>query len=195
MSQDLRKLLEKERERKYRMKEGHEGRFLQRLDKALPRKNKNLARYWSIAASIAVVLGLGIYFLSLNNQADLPVKTTVVSKENTQEKEQGISLGDLSPDLKKIENYYVASINLELSRLEVSTDNKALVDSFMDRLAELNMEYNDLNKELNNIGPNDQTIAALIQNLQLRLELLHKLKDKLNEFKSSKNEQIESNSI
>ncbi|MGI9545736.1 MAG: hypothetical protein ACR2MM_00760 [Flavobacteriaceae bacterium] len=195
MSQDLRKLLKKERERKFRMKEGHEDRFMERLDVSMPRQHKSFLPYWGIAASIVVLLGLGIYFFSINENSDLPVKTTVVSKEDTQEKNEGISLGDLSPDLKKIENYYVASINLELSQLEVSADNKALVDGFMERLGELNVEYNDLNKELNNMGPNDQTISALIQNLQLRLELLHKLKDKLNEFKSSKNEQVESNTI
>ena len=65
----------------------------------------------------------------------------------------------------------------------------------MDRLSELNLEYEDLNKELNELGPNDQTISALIENLQLRLELLQKLKKKLNQLKPSKNEQITENSI
>ena len=82
----------------------------------------------------------------------------------------------------------MATINLELAKLEVSQENKDLVDGFMERLAELNVEYQRLNKELNTIGPNDQTISALIQNLQLRLRLLQKLKDTLIELKSSKNE-------
>jgi prefoldin subunit 5 len=69
------------------------------------------------------------------------------------------------------------------------------MDSYMDRLAELNKEYQRLNQELNQMGPNDQTIGALINNLQLRLQLLQKLKTKLNQLKSSKNEQESSNIV
>ena len=78
----------------------------------------------------------------------------------------------------------MVSINLELSQLEISDKNKTLIDSYMERLEELNMEYKKLNTELNEIGPNDQTITALIKNLQLRLQLLHKLRDKLKELQS-----------
>ena len=118
------------------------------------------------------------------------IQTTVVSKGENVDDLEGISLGDLSPDLKKVENYYVANINLELSNLHVSEDNKAMVDSFMEQLLTLNEEYKILNEELNKIGPNDQTISAIIKNLQLRLELLQKLKKKINKLKTSKNEQV-----
>jgi uncharacterized protein YeeX (DUF496 family) len=84
---------------------------------------------------------------------------------------------------------------MELSEIEISDDNKAMVDGYMERLAQLNKEYLELNKELNTIGPNDQTIAALIRNLQLRLELLYKLNDQLNSLKSSENETVSSQSI
>jgi len=94
-----------------------------------------------------------------------------------------------------VESYYTANINLELSRLEISEENEALINSFMEQLEALNTEYKNLNNELNEIGPNDQTISALIQNLQLRLQLLQKLKKKLNELKTSKNEQVETNII
>ena len=120
---------------------------------------------------------------------------TVVEKVNEAETQNGISLGDLSPDLKKVENYYVANINFELSKLDVSEENKGLTDSFMLQLSDLNTEYKKLNTELNQLGPNDQTISALIENLQLRLQLLQKLKKKLNELNTSKNEQVETNTI
>ena len=185
MSQDLRELFDKQREQKYRMKPGHEDRFMDLLDESMPVRKKRFFPNWGIAASVVLLLGLGIYFFTANTDSD-PVQTTIVEKGNTEDPETGISLGDLSPDLKQLENYYVANINLEISQLQISPENKAIVDSFMGRLAELNKEYSSLNMELNEIGPNDQTIAALIRNLQLRLELLYKLKDKLNELKSSK---------
>lgn len=194
MKQDLRKLFETERERQFQMKDGHEGRFMKRLEEEMPPQTRqNRMWIWSIAAMVVVVFGLGIYFLGIKNEVS-PVENPVVTAEEADTKE-GISFGDLSPDLQKIEDYYLASINLELSKLEVSPDNKELVDGYMEQLAELNREYDQLNKELNTFGPNDQTISALIKNLQLRLQLLHKLKEKLNQIKSSKNEQLSSNHV
>ena len=184
MSQDLRKLFQEERDRKFKMKEGHEERFEALLNQSFPKKQNKGIQRWSIAAGILILLGATIYFLSLPGSGP-PENTMIVNQDEQEQSRNEISLGDLSPDLKQLENYYLANINLELSQLQVSSENKLLVDSYMERLAELNTEYSKLIRELNKLGPNDQTITALIQNLQLRLELLYKLKDKLNEFKSS----------
>lgn len=207
MAQDLRELFAKERElRKDKMKDGHEARFLSKLEEDLPNaeavvesplqsKRKPSSFFWlRVAASVVVLLGLAIYFFSGNGAIEEP-KTTIVDADNTQVQRNGISLGDLSPDLKKVESYYVTNINLELSDLEFTGENKAIVDSYMLRLSELDKEYNKLTVELNDIGPNDDTINALIQNLQLRLQLLQKLKSKLNQLKSSKNEQEPANIV
>lgn len=194
MGQDLRELFKKEKEKRYVLKEGHEQRFEELLDTSFPKKSSSSFTFLKIAASVLVLLSVAFFaYQQLGKTND--IKTTVVDKNNSPAEQPGISLGDLSPDLKKVENYYVANINLELSQLEISEDNKALVDNFMERLAELNEEYNRLNIELNEIGPNDQTITALIKNLQLRLQLLQKLKSKLNELKSSENEQVTANSV
>ncbi|MFS4449526.1 hypothetical protein [Maribacter sp. 2307UL18-2] len=192
MARDLRKLFAAQREKeKPLMKQGHEERFLARLEEQLPQEKKPSFSILKIAATFLLLCGLGVLvYLNLDYTADEPQ----LVKEDTKEEEQkGISLGDLSPDLKKLETYYVANINLELSKLEISNENKALIDSFMKQLDMLNSEYINLNDELNEIGPNDQTISALIQNLQLRLQLLQKLKKKLNELKTSKNEQVKTN--
>ncbi len=189
MAQDLRELFKQEREaKKFKMKPDHEERFLERLQKELPERRKKVFPYWKIAAAVLVLISAGWFTYNQLKPVDIPVKTTIVDKNHSEESSGGISLGDLSPDLKKVENYYVTNINFELSRLEISEENKAMVDGFMDRLADLNTEYKRLNTELNQIGPNDQTINALIKNLQLRLQLLDKLQEKLNELKSSKNE-------
>jgi uncharacterized protein involved in exopolysaccharide biosynthesis len=87
-----------------------------------------------------------------------------------------------------VESYYTTGINVQLASLKVNDDNKELVDSYMKRLNELHTEYKVLNKELNEVGPNEATITALVDNLQLRLELLFKLKNKLEELKKQNNE-------
>lgn len=193
MGQDLRNLFEKERCKKYPMKEGHEERFLELLDKEMPQKKNSLVLFWRLAAAVAIIISVAIFTLRKDYTAQ-PTDTMVV-EEGTKNTAETISLGDLSPDLKKVEQYYVANINMELAHLDVSGENKALVDGYMEQLSELNSAYTSLNQELNSFGPNDQTIAALIKNLQLRLQLLHRLKEKLNELKSSKNEQVTHQSI
>lgn len=195
MGQDLREMFKRENKAgKFQMSEGHENRFLERLEAELPKRKKSSFYILKIAASILVLLSIGIVSYKVLMGEDT-IKTTVVEKNDPSKEKKGISFGDLSPNLKKVEDYYVTNINLELSRLQVSEENKILVDSFMDRLADLNTEYERLNMELNDIGPNDQTITALIKNLQLRLQLLQKLKGKLSELKSSKNEQVKKNTI
>ncbi len=197
MAQDIReKFKEETKADSQQMKAGHQKRFLRRLEKELPKRRKLSVTWLRVAASVVVLLGIaGYYYYYLGSEDVNPTKTTVVEKKTNKENETGISLGDLSPDLKKIENYYVVNINLELSRLEVSEKNKTLVDSFMNQLAELNGEYTKLSAELNEIGPNEQTITAMIKNLQLRLQLMHKLREKLNQLKSSKNETVTETSI
>lgn len=194
MAQDLRDLFRQEKEKKYPMKQGHELRFTAKLDRAMPANRKLRLRTYLIAASLLLLFGIGVALYLTSGQGIQATDAVVDGKAKTDPK-ANISLGDLSPDLKKIEQYYVATINMELSEIEVSDDNKAMVDGYMERLAQLNSEYQELNKELNAIGPNDQTITALIRNLQLRLELLYKLNDQLNNLKSSENETVSSQSI
>jgi len=116
----------------------------------------------------------------------------IVSETAVQTVSNKMTLGDISPDLKKVEDYYMAGINVQLASLQINNDNKDLIDGYMEQLDELDNEYAVLNDELNTIGPTEATITALIDNLKLRLELLFKLKNKLKELKNQNNEQINS---
>ena len=95
------------------------------------------------------------------------------------------SLGDISPDFKKVEDYYLANINIELSKVKQTPENKELFDGYVMRLAELNQEYKRLSVELTDHGPNELTVSALIDNLKLRLNLLYRLKEQLNDLNTS----------
>lgn len=190
MSRDIRDLLKTDSANELpKMKSGHEKRFIDRLEKEMPRSRTKAIPIWAVAASILILLGIFLFLKdpSLENSN----KPTIVNTDKEHpEKDTSIKLGDLSPDLKKIEDYYVANINLELAKLPVSKENEELVESYMAQLEELNKEYRALSEELNLYGPNDQTITAMIQNLQLRLEMLRKLKEELNQIKKSKNETV-----
>ncbi|TRO63951.1 hypothetical protein [Christiangramia sabulilitoris] len=200
MGQDIREMFrnEKHTDRK-KLREGHQQRFEARLDKALPvqSKKKNLGSLLQIAAVIVVALGIGGFFLF--NNGENPVQNTngIVEtpvKEASEEKtdrETDYRLSDVSPEFKKIEDYYMASVNLQLAKLELTPGNKELIDAFMKKLETLNEEYIALNAEIQETGINEETVEAMIANLQLRLDLLKKLKTKLNEIEQSKDNRYE----
>jgi len=184
MPKDIRKLLENYPEEAGNLSERHESKFEAKLMKELHQeKPKRKFVYWlSVAASLALLVTIGIQFIDLGGK---PPKPSV----ETQDK--GISLGNISPELNTIEAYYRNSINLELSQLEISDENKELVDSYLGKIKELTEEYKSLTQELNEKGVNDQTIDALINNLQLRLKLLQRLKKQLNTIKEVNSTQNE----
>lgn len=178
MAQDLRNLFKEDpKDQNIKMSEGHEARFLKKLDEALPQKrSSNTFKLFNIAASVIVLLGLSYgAFQVFQSPAD-PNKPTKVVEADIK------TLGDVSPDLKKVEDYYLASINLELSKVQLTPENKELFDGYVERLKELNDEYDKLTLELNENGPNEETLDALINNLKYRLNLVMRLKEKLQEF-------------
>ena len=173
MQKDIKKMFENYNQGEVNLSSNHQSKFEDKLLKELhPVKPKvNVYKWLSIAASIALLISLTIGFLP-----DEPI-------EIPKPKENKLSLGTISPELNTIETYYVNSINLELSELDMTDDNKELLDGYLNKVGELAKEYKLLTEELNTKGVNDETIDALISNLKLRLQLLKRLKKKLNTLK------------
>lgn len=185
MQRDIRKLFEEDTKlAKGQMPGGHEARFVEKLDQELPVKKSNSFFFLKIAAALVVLLGLG-YGILTQMKSDT-VDSQIVEVEA--KKKQIQSLGDISPDLKKVENYYLANINMELAKMTYTPENMELIDGYLKRLSDLNSEYDNLNKELSETGPNIETVDALINNLKLRLNLLQRLKEQLNELNTNNNE-------
>lgn len=180
MAQDIRKLFKNENKRSsHKMPEGHEKRFLNKLDDALPAEsdNRSLFSFMRIAASIVVLIGLSFGAYKFFEIPKVEQQQEVATKLK--------SLGDVSPDLKKVEDYYLANINLELSKVKLTPENKELFDGYVVKLEELNKEYKTLSVELTENGPNELTVSALIDNLKLRLNLLYRLKEQLQDLNDS----------
>ncbi|SDR69895.1 OST5 family protein [Christiangramia echinicola] len=200
MGQDIREMFRKEEHvEREKLSKGHQKRFEARLNEALPvkRKKRNLSSFLQIAAVIVVALGIGAFFLF--NNGENPIQNTnqivetpteePVNEENVPTNEYRLS--DVSPEFKKIEDYYMASVNIQLAKLDMTPENKELIDAFMKKLETLNEEYIALNAEIQDTGINEETVEAMIANLQLRLDLLKKLKTKLNEIEQSKDNRHE----
>ncbi len=194
MARDIREILKESNTKEPKLSKGHVSRFEAKMNVALPVEKKQFP--WMKVAAIAIVFitvtFFGYQYLSdfTGSTIDKNSNPIVQVEDKKNETNNQITLGDLSPDLKKVENYYLAGINVQLASLKIDDTNKDLIDGYMNQLSVLDKEYKLLNTELNKEGPTEATITALIDNLKLRLDLLFKLKNKLNEFKTQENEKI-----
>ena len=186
MQKDIKELLKNYKDESVELSSNHANKFEDLLQKEMhPQNSKNKKIKWfSIAASIVLLVSLGVKFY--------PTKTIEVDPKTTSKE---ISLGSISPEFQTIEKYYKNSINIEISQLEMTDENKDIVDGYLLKIAELTKEYKSLTKELNTKGVNDATIDALISNLQLRLQLLKRLKKQLKQLKNLNNKQNETQII
>ncbi len=198
MGQDIREMFRnEEQDNRSALPKGHQKRFLEKLNQEMPSEERSLGwnQLLKVAAVIVVILAAGLFFISRtsseeagNQIVDTETKPVKASEEKN---ESDYRLSDVSPEFKKVEDYYLASLNIQLAKIDLTPENKELVDSFMSKLETLDQEYVALNTEIEQSGINEETIEAMIANLQLRLDLLKKLKTKLNELKQSKNEHYE----
>ncbi|MBP0903609.1 hypothetical protein ACFSKN_03395 [Mariniflexile gromovii] len=178
MAQEIRALFKDEAHEQETMPKNHQKRFLKKLDAALP-VEKPKFNWLKIAASIVVLLGMSFGAYNFFKQ-DMPVPNNVVT-QSVETK----TLGDVSPGLKKVEDYYLASINFELSKIEYTPETKELFDGYVVQLEELDKEYKRLSVELTQSGPSELTVNALIDNLKFRLSLLYRLRAQLKELNAS----------
>ena len=181
MAQDIRELFKNDKITTEMMPKNHQDRFLKKLDKAIPEAKKSKFGWMYIAASVIVLFGLSFGAFKYFQPKVAGNIQEVVNTKNVDTK----SLGDISPGLKKVEDYYLASINSELSKMTFTSGTKELFDEYLIQLNELDKEYQKLSLELTESGPSELTVNALIDNLKLRLNLLYRLRAQLQEFNTS----------
>ncbi|TVZ57373.1 hypothetical protein OD91_2694 [Lutibacter sp. Hel_I_33_5] len=189
MPKDIREVLENYKEETIELSSNHSKKFETKLLKELhPKTTKKRSYKWlSIAASIVLLISLGIQFYPTDIEENPVIESEIPTKN--------ISLETISPELNTIESYYANSINYELSQINMTKENKEMVDGYLARVGELTKEYKSLTLELNTNGVNDATIDALINNLQLRLQLLQRLKKQLKNLKKINTKQYETQQV
>src|SRR5690606_157292 len=201
MARDIKELLQNREPESIKIPNGHEARFEARLKVNFSENisdEKNTSIHWLKIAAMVVVLFAVSFFgyqqLSKNNSNIINDSTNSVVETDSgnieNEETPQLTLADISPDLKKVQEFYMTGINMQLASLKINDENKELVDGYMERLAELDKEYTLLNAELTKVGPTEATVTALIDNLRLRLDLLFKLKSKLKELKNQDNDEF-----
>ena len=126
MAQDIRDLVQQNKQlEKIDMPKGHEGRFIKKLEKEFPLpKTKSKFTFLNIAATIVLLFGLTFGGFKIFN-SDKP--DTIIPNDEPLVVETK-SLKDVSPQLKKVEDYYLASINYELSKMKVTPESLDLMN-------------------------------------------------------------------
>lgn len=145
---------------------GHLKRFEYRLE--AKNNNQKISFKWlSVAASIVLIIG---FWLGSNHQ------------------KKQFDLADVSPKMEEVQTYFVNTINLELKQIEQNRnlETESIIEEALDRLEELEEEYNVFLTEINTNGKQTKVINAMIKNYQKRLEVLQNVLDQIEQIKNPK---------
>jgi hypothetical protein len=178
MSVDIREKLKEEMTLR-EMPSNHRSLFESKLRNELHGGAGAQIRFLSIAASVMILFGLGYFVSQDQSRIERPEQELTGVQ---------VDLEEFSPELKKIENYYMTAINLELASLEVTETNRGVLDEYLRKLNGLTREYQLLTRQLNLDEIDEELINDLIDNLQMRLQLMVELKNELKKIKSVNHE-------
>lgn len=190
MQVDLREKIKKDKMMRD-LPKNHRELFEQRLKNEFHQEAKNNFNLLRIAASVLVLLSLGFGGYQFF-KPDVPQE--VVQTEEVSNKKIN-SMADISPGLKKVEDYYLMHINYQLSKIKITDENRAMLDVYFVELGKLQEVYNNSIAEINSEEISGETIDLLIENLQMRLKLMYQLKAQLKKIDNLNKEENETNKV
>ena len=150
--------------------EGHFERFKDLLDQQTKvRKISILPALLKVAAIVVLVVlsSLWTYDKIFNNQ-----------------RESGLSLGDISPEYYEVEEFFVQEVSFKFNQIQ---NSEALSDStqkvmVMRELSEMDSIYNTMKKDLQTSPNDERVINAMIEHYQVKLEVMTNLLEQLKEI-------------
>jgi len=126
-------------------------------------KKKDYTWLWKAAAVVFLCISIGLAVeRSINMDVDEIAETNQSQKSR-------------SAELKQVEGYYTQLISQKRSEIKSVIDKKGLVDvELLKDMEQLDNMYSKLKKDLKRNQNDERLINAMIQNLQLRVEILNK---------------------
>lgn len=151
----------------------HQQRFLERLGEAKKNKKSNRWTFFSVAASVAVLIGVGVFYRL--QPAAMP----------------------LSPEIEQTQVYFTALLQEELEKVtaQESPDTKAVINDGLRQMEKLEKNYEQLKQDLLNNSNNPQLLHAMIVNFQTRIDLLEDILEQIESIKQLKNNTYETQRI
>ncbi|TXK50879.1 hypothetical protein FVR03_04290 [Pontibacter qinzhouensis] len=125
--------------------------------------------FMRVAAAVLLLLGCGLTLLL--------TKQNVANNANTIAATEQVTINRIAPELVEVEAYYTTLINSKKNELS-DYDLKVLGlddDQSIDReLARLDSNYKELKQQLYTTPNTEKVMGAMIQNLQIRIEVLNR---------------------
>ncbi len=153
-------------------KAGHDARFLEKLNRGSKVVElKSIKNPWwkplSIAASIAVLLTVGIGFFN-----------------NSQTVEEQVA--EISPEVANTQFYFASLIEEQVKELqgESAPETERIISDTMDQLTKLEVNSKMLESDLLNGGNSKLILSAMITNFQTRIDLLKEVMNKIESIKT-----------
>ncbi len=152
-------------------KNGHDTRFLNRLNAQQSKARRNLKNTWksvmAIAASLVICIAV---FTSLNSDPEL------------------MDLASVSPELSETQDFFSVTIESELKKLdqERSPETEKIIDDALKQIKILEESYEALKIDLTNSSSDNRVIYAMISNFQSRIDVLNNVLEQIENYKQLK---------
>jgi hypothetical protein len=163
----------------------HRSNFMRRLDEELKHKPEGVQLHISYSfmrvAAIAILLITAISFAWFWDHSKVETGP------------QSMSLADVSEKYKEVEFFYQEQMSARLVSLELADNeqNQLVYKEALQRLSQLDENYNKLENDLAQNPGNSRIVYAMIKNYQLRITVLETLLNKLNIKETQKAEENE----
>ncbi len=151
---------------------GHQDRFLEKLQQqqgtiGLKTKRRTWWKPLSIAASVAVIAVLALQVFNIRPN----IKQQVV---------------EIAPEVSNTEFYFASLIEeqVQLLKNEKTPENAKLVDDTLMQLQNLEDDYKRLEQDLVNGGDSKIILNAMINNFQIRIDLLKEVLGSIENIKN-----------
>lgn len=138
---------------------------------------------WSMAAAAMLVIASGIYFVANKKTVGPAVAKTA---------EPDINI--LAPEMASQMNLFVKMIDSKQEELKtIAKEQPELYHEFTAAINQLDSSYNSLKSQLSATPNREMLLEAMIQNLQLQLNVLNQQLNIINQIKESKKYNHEKN--
>ena len=152
---------------------GHDERFMWKLEKRLHSHDnkRSIVPYLLKAAVVTLLITI----------SSLWTWEHFIRKDSNR-----MTLGQVSPQYREVENYYIHQVNLMESEISTTTisNNPEQKEILMKEMKSMDSVYVQLQKELK-ANPNDERIInAMIQHYQTKVDVLNFIVNQLKEIKN-----------
>ncbi|HDZ03566.1 hypothetical protein LCGC14_0127480 [marine sediment metagenome] len=163
---------------------GHQQRFLEKLNNSkgvatfAPKKKNSWFLTLSVAATIAILLSVGIFQYNTTSSIDDKV-------------------AQISPEASNTQFYFANLIEQQIKELnsEKSPETEKIINDTMGQLKKLQLNYTKMEQDLVNGGNSKLILSAMITNFQTRIDLLNEVMVQIENIKSIKKSNNENYTI